>query len=331
MWRSFFAPSDKAMKDSISPTIVLCEAILEDNKHSKRCSVLAAFAHAEILHLDQKISIACKEAGYKFMYTEYILDADQYIAQSLPHYQKVTGLCQQLDSGKSYALTASPIACEDTQLTDLDYLTLEYIELAPLEEAEFTPLEAIPWIDEQLKKALFAQKEGDLQHTYLIIHSANYMQCGLMTPLDMIDELPVECLYTGQAAIDYHNNAPYLIDMTLPEKALEDTSLVPRFHRKFFDQCWQQQVGIFVRTSTSLSKVHQHFRKLLKIPDAENDRMLNFHFYDPQVMSFLLAYMNNQPAYIGHWFDMKVKLITPVSLFAALVKLKHFTPIEKQH
>ncbi len=293
------------MNDLNNSLAVFCEATKQGASQTTRYSLLIVFSDVAVLNLDQKIAEVCHQAGYLFLYTDHALDVEQYIAQELPYSNKLPELCQQLSDTDKVALTVFALKESSAELADMDYLNLQRLELKPLVVEPYTPLENVPWLDSQLKPELFGQKNSKKLNTYLIIDAARYRQCGLMKPLDLIDEMPVECLYTGEAATTYRDNAPYLIDMTLSEQAYNDTSRVPQFHRKIIDECWPQSVGIFIRTSASMEQVHKHFRKLLKIQDQANDKLLNFHFYDPQVLSFLLPFISNKPSYISHWFDIE--------------------------
>ncbi|EPJ47498.1 MAG: hypothetical protein OFPII_12450 [Osedax symbiont Rs1] len=295
-----------------NPLILLCEAMKTEEDNAKRYEVLVATNIMQKLHLDQQLNEAFKRHSYRFMYASPAVPANLFITSNQAYAGFVLEMCQQLDADNNMMIREVAAIEPEVEEVGCNYLDIKAYLIQPLADDNFVALEEIEWLDATLKERLFAQTDdvgvvSGVQskplRTYLMIDADSYSQCGLMWPLDMIEEVPVLCMYKGQAAIDLKDHAPYLIDMTLTAKAYSDTTQVPDFHRKYFKECWDKQVGIFIRSTASMAEVQQHFRKMTKIQAPEQAAVF-FNYHDPQVLRFLLPFVREKLAYVTHWFAL---------------------------
>lgn len=139
------------------------------------------------------------------------------------------------------------------------------------------------WITPELKGVLFGQPEtGPSLRTYLLVDATLRKAVSKVFDLDMLD-VEVRCLFKGEAAEDWKESAPYLIDMTLPDAACDDPSQVPAFHRSFVADHWGQFTGILVRSSAPMDTIWRHFRRFTRVQVEEDMRWSLFRFWDPRV------------------------------------------------
>ena len=82
-----------------------------------------------------------------------------------------------------------------------------------------------------------------------------------------------ESLYSGDAAKELEDVAPYLVRLT------RDSELRTTLVRRGWGQAW----GVYVLCADSFDEVRRHFRRLLKV-EVEDGHELFFRFYDPRVL-----------------------------------------------
>ncbi|MEP3977748.1 MAG: DUF4123 domain-containing protein [Parvibaculum sp.] len=139
------------------------------------------------------------------------------------------------------------------------------------------------WITPELKGVLFGHPEtGPSLRTYLLVDATLRKAVSKVFDLDMLD-VEVRCLFKGEAAEDWKESAPYLIDMTLLDAACDDPSQVPAFQRKFVADHWGHSTGIIIRSSASMEVVWRHFRRFTRVQVEEDMRWSLFRFWDPRV------------------------------------------------
>ena len=133
------------------------------------------------------------------------------------------------------------------------------------------PWDQRQWIDDDLKQILFRQDlppdqqyilgpidpdNPPLIRTYCIIDGWLRSQVNLFPDLDRTwrkyvvgtedtpgpngnqHDIDVRCLFKGETQEELKDVAPYLVDMTLPDRAYQDDRYVPDFHRNFFNSIW---------------------------------------------------------------------------------------------
>lgn len=180
----------------------------------------------------------------------------------------------------------TPINSTDAH-ADTDYLTITEHQTTPLPNQDHLPFWEKEWIAPELKDLLFKQHEVEDEvnstplRTYLVVDAYLYTKIRGFFDLDLINDVPVKCLFKGEAEESMKTVAPYLIDMTLPEGAWKDKSKVSNFHKYYFENQWGKGTGIFVRSATDMEEIYQHFRKFTKVQD-EKGKWYFFRFYDPR-------------------------------------------------
>ncbi len=226
-----------------------------------------------------------KERGLGIVWLEEVLPAGQYLARHGAQQQKIEGLAQSVHSGHLVELGRMSAIGGDGEPLRESYLTITEHEFKPLPDQSDLPFWDQEWIAPELKELLFGQpKEGPPLRTYFIVDATLRKNITGIFDLDTVD-VPVQCLFKGDAADEMKEVAPYLIDMTLPEGALDDRDKVPAFHKDFFARHWGENTGIFIRTPALMSEVWGHFRKFTRIQMEEDGRWVYFRFADPRTIS----------------------------------------------
>lgn len=168
-------------------------------------------------------------------------------------------------------------------LKDEGYLTIIEHDIPKLPEQEGVPFWEREWIVPELKEILFGQPESSEEiRTYFIVDATLRKNITGYFDLDSLD-VPIQCLFKGDAAEEMKEVAPYLIDMTLPEGAWDNKDKVPDFHKNFFAKHWGENTGVFIRTTAPMNEVWRHFRKFTKVQVEEDKRWVFFRFWDPRI------------------------------------------------
>jgi hypothetical protein len=169
--------------------------------------------------------------------------------------------------------------------SETDYLTTLEHEVSPLPDQSDIPFWDKEWIAPELKEILFSKPDNEEQFkTYFIVDAGLRKNITKVYDLDDVD-VPIRCLYTGDAASEQEQVAPYIVDMTLPEGAWDEKDIVPDFHKDFFDKHWNKDTGIFIRTQSNIDTVWEHFRKFTRVQMEDDGRWVVFRFFDPRTIS----------------------------------------------
>ena len=164
-----------------------------------------------------------------------------------------------------------------------------------------------PWIDEVLKSAIFPstkdEANGAQLNTYFLLDAAQITSIDGVFSLAKAEDLGVQCLLGGEAQKKLKDYAPYLINLTLSQKQLEDDD-IPSFHRDVFVRYWGKQCGIFLHSYADLNTVARHCKKFIKLKD-EKDQWYFFRYYDPRVAKDYFGWMQNDSSRIAKWFAIK--------------------------
>jgi Domain of unknown function (DUF4123) len=123
---------------------------------------------------------------------------------------------------------------------------------------------------------LFDEQDG--MQLFTILDGASVS--GLLEHLTE-SELEYECLYRGDLAPDMAQVAPYLVRLA------ENSP----FTLWVLDKGWGNHWGIFARSPADLPTLRRHFRRFLKVYDA-NAKPLYFRYYDPRVLRVFLPTCN---------------------------------------
>ena len=265
---------------------------------------------------------------YKTLWLEECLPANEYISRH-GQQKKIGDLARAVHPGHVVELSQM-LALEDGEEPEPEsYLVIDEIEIAPLPDQTGIPFWDQEWISQELKELLFAQGEsGPKLRTYCILDATLRKNITGVFDLDSVD-VPVKCLFKGEAAKEMQESAPYLLDMTLPEEAWDNRDLVPAFHRSFFERHWGQNTGIFIRTTALMSEVWNHFRKFTKAQVEADQRWVFFRFWDPRIAGPYFRGRKSQKDSVEQWFGGRG--LSGPDIFAetnAGKQVIHFSPSE---
>ena len=214
------------------PLILHCEAMKQGENQQNRYELLVAANVDNTLKLDEEISQAFSEQGYIFMYAEQAVLANHYFESGPQYNAEAMFLCRQLSK-------AHPIAFQQINIVSSSADNLEplnYIDISafstPKNIDKALAFWEREWINPALKELLFApnlpahssEEHTAIVRTYLIIDATLYSQQYGVFDLALIDDCPIMCMFTGDAAENLKWSAPYLLDMTLSEQAYQDES-----------------------------------------------------------------------------------------------------------
>ncbi|WP_114087438.1 DUF4123 domain-containing protein [Thalassospira profundimaris] len=225
--------------------------------------------------------------GYSILWLEKILPAPQYLSRHAGQHRLVGTLARAVHHGHRVEVgPMQDIAASDAAPEPESYLAIGEHRFDPLPDQTGIPLRDREWIASELKQRLFGQPEdGPTIGTYLLVDAGLRKSISKVFDLEPeIVDVPVQCLFKGEAANDLKEVAPYLLDMTLPKGAWDNRDLVPGFHRDLFAKHWGHNSGIFIRTTAFMEEAWNHFRKFTKVAMEEDGRSVFFLFYDPRVL-----------------------------------------------
>ena len=187
------------------------------------------------------------------------------------------------------------------------YLTITEQTLPALPHQEKIPRWEQDWIVPELKDLLFGQpNEDELLRTYLIVDAGLRTKITVIYDLEQLD-VPVRSLVRAEMVEELREVAPYLIDMTLPDKAWEDRAQVPAFHIDFIANHWQKGTGIIVRTSAAMDAVWTHFHQFVRARVENTQEWLFFRYWDPRVAPTYFANIQTQPEQVAVWCTLQTQ------------------------
>ncbi|EPX79305.1 hypothetical protein thalar_02130 [Litoreibacter arenae DSM 19593] len=150
------------------------------------------------------------------------------------------------------------------------------------------------WLPTTLRALLFPDN-ADPMRTYLLVDPTLRTTVVGLFDLDVLD-VPVACLFNGDAAEEQKEVAPYLVDLTL------NGDVIPRFHRDFFAKHWGQGTGILLTSSATLDQLKRHFRKFTKLKRERDERWFLFRFWDATIASVYFRATEHDPLRAAQWF-----------------------------
>lgn len=150
------------------------------------------------------------------------------------------------------------------------------------------------WIPTTLRTLLFPD-EAEPIRTYLLVDPTLRTSVVGLFDLDVSD-VPVACLFNGDAAEEQKEVAPYLADLTLTG------DVIPRFHRDFFAKHWGQGTGVLLTSSASLDQLKRHFRKFTRLRRERDGRWFLFRFWDAAIASVYFRTIEHDPVRAAQWF-----------------------------
>ena len=254
--------------------------------------------------LRSRLKTYAKEQGYTVLWTEEVLSAIQYL-HCHGNSPQIGALARSVHDGHHVELSKLVTIGAEGEVEPENYLTITEHEITPLPDQTGIPFWDQEWIAPDLKTLLFGELEEKPEvRTYFIVDSILRKKITGVFDLDAID-VPIQCLFKGDAAEELKESAPYLIDMTLPDGALEDRDLVPSFHKDFFKKHWGQNTGIFIRTTAPMDEVWGHFRKFTRIQVEEDKRWVYFRFWDPRITPSYFDSIKDIPEKSVQWVTIR--------------------------
>lgn len=173
------------------------------------------------------------------------------------------------------------------------------------------------WVAPDLFDLLFGPTEPE-QNTYFVVDPTQRSKITGFFDLETID-VPSKCLFQGKAEQTMAEVAPWLIDLSLPDKAnaIERAS---NFHSTFFANHWQAGTGIFIRSAAPFKDIWSHLRKFIQYRDAQ-DRAYYFRFWEPSTAFDYFSHVATQPERArdlfqlksGDWIDLIVSHSEPLA------------------
>ncbi len=320
---------DTEMEKFDYPLILHCEAMKQGENPDNRYQVLVA-AKAENTHqLDERINQAFKQQGYIFLYADQAKAADHYFEQANSYSVEAMQLCGQLNAQQTIAFKQVAILNHIEQQEPASYVEINEISIRKEFAQKGIPFWEREWIDPALKKLLFepnlpikSESSDDVSansttdtapvRTYLIIDATNYFHYRGVFDIDLISDCPVMCMFTGEAAENLKHSAPYLFDITLDPIAYSDDSRISEFHKRYFEDMYGNDVGIFIQSEAPMKAIHQYFRKFLKFEVANGNNNF-FRFWDPRVLKVLLPAISGYHKASGKFFNLPHKKHPPVT------------------
>ncbi len=240
--------------------------------------------------------------GYSVLWVENVLPATQYLARNRAQHRQIGTLAKAVHPGHVVELAAMAAVEEGGAAEPENYLSIEAHPVKPLPDQSQIFFKDRAWIPADLKERLFGQPEDGAQmRTYLIVDATLRKEITGFFDLDVLD-VPVKCLFKGEAAKEMEEQAPYLVDMTLPDGAWDDNGLVPAFHRDFFCTHWGRNTGIFIRTTGHMDDVWRHFRKFTLLPREGAAGRVFVRFWDEQYIRLYFPHIATDKDRVAAWF-----------------------------
>ena len=259
---------------------------------------------------DELLTAALPAQGCRLLRTEEVMPISAWFAMKgfnaalgelaakvSPSHRFEVGIPRPVAFAHSHGMQAG------AQVGEAGYIRLTGHVCPPLPDQSHLPFWDHDWIAPELKDLLFAQPEqGGPLNTYFVVDGTLRKNITRVFDLDTpLIDVPIRCLFKGEAAVELQEVAPYLIDMTLPDGAWDDPNLVPGFHKKFFADHWGHETGIFIRSTASMETVWNNLRKLTKVND-QFGKIVYFRFWVPSTFYPLGRYLSQTAKHVHSLF-----------------------------
>lgn len=296
----------------------------DNNKHSLKC--YAAVWAQNRNGFEDTLREHFAAQSQKLLWVEEVFPIIQWLKRH-GHHATVMALAKAVHEHHRVELGAfTKAGSEPEPIAPPEYLTITQHDIPPLPEQIGIPFWDKEWITPELKELLFGRPEnshGTLRTYFIVDAKLQKNVTGLFDP-DGLD-VPIRCLFKGEAAEELKSVAPFLIDMTLPDGAWDNKDIVPDFHKKFFDKHWSHNTGIFIRTPASMDVVWNHFRKFTRVPE-ESGEIVFFRFWVPTTFYPMGKYLKTSERYAHVFFP---SMITEISFnHPDNNRLVRYVPIE---
>lgn len=281
----------------VVPWLGLCHIRENSDISPEARPTLAAVWADSIEGFEREMHVYTNANGQQMIWAEEVLPADKWV-QKHPERKDALRLAGKVGEKQLVAVGAFGagviVGINDPDLGP-EYLTITEHKIAGLPDQSNLPFWEQNWISPELKELLFGAPETDVPlRTYFIVDATLRTKIKGIFDLDTL-EIPVRCLFKGNAAQEQKEVAPYLIDMTLPDEAWKDNDKVPVFHKDFFANHWGQNTGIFIRTAADIDDVWGHFRKFTRVQMEDDKRWVFFRFWDPRILPDYLQNIQHNP------------------------------------
>lgn len=288
----------------MEPWLGICYLRNEDGTDDDFRVIAAVFCHDHESY-DVTLKSLLSAQGKHLIWSEEVLPAGQWVARH-PKEQSAAGLARTVHEHHLVEISTFKTAkTVGGKAPSCEYLTITEHEIPLLPDQSDIPFWDHEWIAPELKELLFGQPEENVKlRTYLIVDASLRKNITGTFDLDTLD-VPVQCLFKGDAAEELKEVAPYLIDMTFPDGAWGDKDKVPSFHKNFFAKHWGQNTGIFIRTTALFADILGHFRKFPRIQVEEDKRWVYFRFWDPRIAPSYFNSIKTLPEKVSAWADMR--------------------------
>lgn len=278
-----------------------CHLIRDDGGRRRDFQIRAVVLCTSHEEFDRLLQRHLNARGMHLLWTGNVHVAADWSARNGPD-PAMTALAGLVDGDNRVALaddlpataaeTGPPVAAA---VPEPGCLIIDEHRIAPLPDQAEIPFWDRDWIAPELRALLFGQPDsGDRLRTYLIVDASLRKKITGLFDLDSLD-VPVRCLFKGDAAEDLKEVAPYLIDMTLPGGTSDDAGGVPVFVRNFFAKHWDKGTGIIVRSSADMEEIWRHFRKFTRYTGPDRKTYF-FRFWETNSSYDYFTTVSGNPA-----------------------------------
>jgi hypothetical protein len=276
--------------------IVFCEVMKIGFQQGQRYELKVALLMNSDDSVDEILNAELKLLDYLFMYSGEVKTIQNYLENNSVYDQDAIDLCDQLSSEKKLVCTEVRLINKSSkQLNAKDLLKIETIKVPELADQSNVGFWERAWIVPELKALLFnfwpANSREEKNRTYLVLDAREYTKINGFFDLDLIDYLPIKCLFKDLASIELKTTAPYLVDITLLIKKGNEFSNVTRFHKKYFTEHLSSGNGIFIQTSAGFEEVYDKLRKINRI-ENESGKWFYLRYYHANYLQAVLQSLN---------------------------------------
>lgn len=113
------------------------------------------------------------------------------------------------------------------------------------------------------------------------------------------DKTTSDCLFTGQHAEYYEDDAPYLLDLSADRHTLRCLMTYIKDQEDYY--FWSERAAVFLRSSKSFAAVLEHLRQFVRFQQPDGTWVF-FRFYDPRVLAKYLDALDTEPEKLASFF-----------------------------
>jgi hypothetical protein len=272
--------------------IVFCEAMKLGVKQNQRYELKVALLMQSKDSIDEILNTELKPLGYLFMYSGEAKTLQNHLAGETTLDQEAIELCGLLSTGKKLACKEVRLINKDQKALDAkDVLNVHTVYVPKLADQSNVGFWERAWIVPELETLLFNSEyhttSKEQLRTYLVLDAGQYTAINGAFDLDLISDIPIQCLFKGQTSIELKSSAPYLIDITLLIQNDNEFKNVSRFHKKYFTEHLSSGNGIFIQTSADFETVYEKLRKFNRIQNEAGKWFYLSYFHSHYLQAVL--------------------------------------------